>query len=61
MDVQPPRDKVDISLHDMSLGIYGRKVSLSGIGGYMSVLALYSLDGGSLVDPVGGWRRMGNG
>ena len=59
MDVQPPRGRVDISLHGMFWGIYGRKVSLLGIGGYKFVLALYNLGEGSLVDLLDGWLRMG--
>ena len=61
MDVQPPRDRVDIYPHDMSLGICGRKVSLLDIGGYMFVLALCNLGGDNLVDLVDGWLRMGSG
>lgn len=61
MDVQPLRGRVDIFLHGMFWGIYGRKVSLLGIGGYMSVLALRNLGGGSLADLLDGWLHMGNG
>ena len=59
MDVQPLRGRVDIFLHGMFWGICGRKVSLSGIDGYMFVLALCNLGGGSLADLFDGWLRMG--
>jgi len=61
MDVRPPRGRVDIYPHGMFWGIYGRKVSLLGIGGYKFVPALYSWAGGSLADLLGGWLRMGSG